>query len=212
VFSLLVVTALAAAPGDEGEPAQPSPEAAPVEAPAPAAAPAPPPDVQPEPAPLPRHFAMYVSLIEPSATLVQNTFAVVPESAVVRLGVILKGKHALLLGLGLSAEPVGPSTGVRLMVMPTYRFFMMPLREAGLSMYVEAHAFFAPTDTGSNTMNLLYGGGVGFGGEYLFVRNFGIVAGATLRVTHGELAVTTTSTVSETLIEFVGTVALALHF
>jgi hypothetical protein len=199
VISALVVTALLAQTGEEAS--------------------------APEPEPLPRHFAMYLSVLEPTATigthLNTGLQAVSLEGTSVRLGVVLAARHAILLGAGLTAAwnsgtqfNPNATTSVGLSVMPTYRFFVLPLRESGLAMYVEAHAFIGTQNlTFVTGTSLQYGGGLGFGAEYLFMRGFGIAAGTTLRVTGARIASFGMPEQSlETHLDLMATVAISLHF
>lgn len=152
--------------------------------------PTPPPMPSAEGESLPTSFAMYIALLEPMVIATGSSVSVAPISATVRLGAVLEGRHALLVGLSFAGAFASTDNGVTVSFMPTYRYHLKPLRAGGFSPYVQAELFvgYGAGDSG-NTQTLPFGFGGSFGGELLFSRNFGITAGAGARFIHSQTSV-----------------------
>ncbi len=148
--------------------------------------PTPPPMPSAEGEALPTHFAMFISLLEPMVVATGSSVAIAPLSATIRLGAVLDGRHALLVGVSFAGAFASTSNGVTISFMPTYRYHLKPLRAGGFSPFVQGEVFvgYGAGDQGAAT--LPFGLGGGFGGELLFARNFGITAGAGLRFIHSQ--------------------------
>lgn len=206
--ALLLAVALAAEGEDQGADAQPPATPAAL---APQTAPeAAPPVLEAEP--LPTSFALYLSLIEPYVQF----GGVSSIAGTVRIGVVLEGRHALLIGLGANATIGGPFPTTTVLATPAYRYHFAVLAPGALSPFVQAElvAGFSHSTInlggGSSSDSFIFGGGLGGGGEYLFVRGFGVALSAGLRLTRNEAV--SQSSQSTTNVGFWGSAALAMHF
>jgi hypothetical protein len=159
--------------------------------------------------PLPNSFAMYVSVAEPSVVVGIAGIGFQPDSAALRVGSVLYGSHALLFGVGFAASPVSTTETIVLSFLPTYRYFLTPLRAGGFSPFAQADLFVGYANGGGQS-SVLFGLGGGFGGEYLFMRNFGVVVAGGLRFVHSE--VTGVIRDFENTVGLWGMAALSLHF
>ena len=167
-----------------------------------------------EGAELPTSLAMYIALLEPMVVASGSSVSVAPISATVRVGYILSGQHALLLGISFAAAFLSTGDGVTLSLMPTYRYHLKPLRAGGFSPYVQAELFVGYAENGGgpgggNTVPFGFGGS--FGAEQLVTRNFGITAAAGLRYIHSAVR-SGNFTVSGNQIGIYASAGLALHF
>jgi hypothetical protein len=166
---------------------------------------------------LPSSAAMYISILEPVATASPGAgITVTPVSVAVRVGGVLNGKHALLVGLSFATQfaSSGNASGTTLTLMPTYRFFFEELHAGGFSPYVQAEMFigYATANAGGPSTNSVpFGFGGSVGGEYLFSRHFGVNAGAGLRFTHSETSFGGAS-VSGNSVGIYVSLGAALHF
>jgi hypothetical protein len=175
-------------------------------------------DAEPNAEPLPNAFSLYMSLIEPSIPVQPSTFfngqTATSVSTAVRLGATIGGRHALLVGLGFQATPGSQQFEMSVSVMPTYRFFLRTLRPGGFSPFFELMAFFGVTYIPSQGMNgttIPFGGGIGFGGEYLLARNVGLAASMGMRLTHSPAQLNTGAPEGNTL-DLRVSLAIAFHF
>lgn len=165
---------------------------------------------------LPTHFAMYVTLLEPLVVAPgAGVISGAPLGVLGRVGAVLGGRHALLVGVSFATQFDGPGGGTTLTFMPTYRFFFRPLAANSLSPYVQAELFvgYAYASTGgAGASTVPFGLGGSFGGEYLVGRSFGITAGLGARLVHSETAFAGTVGAKATGFGLYASAGLALHF
>jgi hypothetical protein len=69
-------------------------------------------------------------------------------------------------------------------VSPTYKRYLSPLRTGKISSFVEVGVTFSIGIPGSGSSLWGFGGDVGFGAEWLFVRNFGLFGKAQVAYGH----------------------------
>jgi hypothetical protein len=146
--------------------------------------PTPPPMPSAEGEALPTGLAMYIALLEPMVLASASSVQIAPINATVRIGAVLEGRHALLVGISFAAAFASSQNGATVSFMPTYRYHLKPLHAGGFSPYLQAEVFVGYTTSGGNSNTVPFGFGGSFGGELLFHRNFGITAGAGLRFIH----------------------------
>jgi hypothetical protein len=165
--------------------------------------------------PIPTSFAMYVDLFQPSIIVNTSGVSATPVSAAVELGAVVNAQHAMTVGLGFSSSPTGSSTSIAVTFNPTYRLFFTPLHPQGFSPFVEGQVFVgysSGSNFGTNATSIPFGVGAAFGGEYLFARNFGILAEAGVRFEHVTITSNFGGPGDSNALGLFASAALSMHF
>jgi hypothetical protein len=192
-------------------PATTAPSETPPAAAAPSAASAP---IVLETDPLPTSAVIDISLLEPSIALSSPfTGATTTLGTTIRPGVLINGTHEIMIGVSMAILFLNGFSSASFTFAPTYRYHFAPVRAFGFSPFVQAEAFVGVsilTATGPSTPDVPFGFAAAFGAEYLFIRNFGLLAMTGLRFVHqggGMFGGGDTN-----IISLIATIALSLHF
>jgi hypothetical protein len=165
--------------------------------------------------PIPTSFAMYVDLFQPSVIINNTGLSASPVSAAVEVGAVINGQHAMTIGLGFSASPTGSATSVAVTFNPTYRLFFTPLHPQGFSPFIEGQVFVgysSGSNFGTSATTIPFGVGAAFGGEFLFARNFGILAEGGLRFEHVTITSNFGGPGDSNALGLFASAALSMHF
>jgi hypothetical protein len=165
--------------------------------------------------PIPTSFAMYVDLFQPTVVINNTGVTQTPVAAALELGAVVGGQHGMTIGIGFSSVPTGNTTSVAVTFAPTYRLFFTALRPQGFSPFVEGSVFLgysSGSNFGTTSTTIPFGGSAAFGGEFLFGRNFGILAEGGVRFTHDSIMSNFGGPTDSNSLSLFASAALSMHF